>query len=103
MSRSYKQPWVKDYQPELKKIHSRRYRRYSKRNLKHRCFLDLAGHCDTCECLDEFWDNDAAACYWRACLAYETELSYDPRNKWLPKYSICDYRFYCEGVKSRRK
>lgn len=97
MSRSYKKPWVKDYNPIGKRIHARRYRRYIRQDVKqwrNRYYEGTFPGCVYCECLDEFWDNDAEALYWRACLAYELEPAYDPRNKWIDKYDICDWRIY---------
>lgn len=107
MSRSFKKPWVKDSQPELKRIHSRRYRRYIRQDLKqwrNRYSDSAIRDCVYCECL-EYWDTEYYE--WCAGMAYELEPEYAPRDKWIPLYDICDWRIYypdiCSEIKYLRK
>lgn len=101
MSRSYKKPWVKDYQPKMKRIHSRRYRRYIRQDMKqwrNRYFEGIFRDCCTCDCMEELWDDEDGLLTWPSCLSFEIEPEYPPRNKWIDPYDICDWKMHYEGV-----
>lgn len=111
MSRSYKKPWIKDNPRVMKRIHARRYRRYIRQDMKqwrNRYAEGIIRYCGyywewSEDLFSEEWNWDVEVLYWRECLSFELEPSYDPRNKWIDPWDICDWRFYCEGPEYRRK
>jgi hypothetical protein len=98
MSRSFKQPWVKDSPRIMKRIHNRRYRRYIKQDVKKWRKIYSEGVysvcCAYCMCFDDYDELTR-----RACMSYDWEPAYAPRNKWINPYDICDWRFRIRGVK----
>jgi hypothetical protein len=97
---------MKDYNPKNKRIHARRYRRHIRQDVKqwrNRYYYGILRGCNTCDCMEELWDDDDGVVIWPSCLSFKLEPEYDPRNKWINPYDICDWRFYCKGPEYRRK
>ncbi len=102
MSRSYKKPWVKDYQPYLKKIHSRRYRRFIRQDVKqwrNRYTKGIISYCGSYwewseDMFSKYWDWDEEILFWRSTLSLQYEPEYSPRNKWINIWNVCDWRIY---------
>jgi hypothetical protein len=98
MSRSYREPWVKDHQRacnlSLKKLHRKRERRIIKQLVKpwKTKYEDWAGFEYDYEDLYEF--PNTSSLETRICMSTPMEPELPSRKDITNPYDICDYRFY---------
>jgi hypothetical protein len=94
MSRSYRKPWVKDSNPDLRKCHARAVRRNAKQVLHE--FKKT--HFPEWSIL--FWESYEYEEYWETSPEPEFRHWKSIINQW----DICDWRFYDdENPKYHRK
>lgn len=101
MSRSYRKPWIKEHQRNVKTIHNRRERRIIKQLVKkYSTNFYQERSCWGCECGEEPWVS-----YIDPCPFIYTD-HYPPlpsRREMTDSYSISDYRFPWTDPQGYRK
>lgn len=103
MSRSYREPWVKDHPKGVKTLHARRERRIIKQLVKpwRIKYEDWAGFEYDYEDLYEFPNTSSLEV--RICMRTPMEPELPSRREITNPYNVSDFRFPWSDPEGRRK